>query len=171
MKIENINCTLNLKKNTKIKSDMEIRESFVSVKVAKLLREKGFNKPSIPFSSSWEQEKWFSEYFVEEPNPNYDPSIPFDFKTFKVTLPHVSLSLATKWLRETKNIHIFAYFASFGGFGWKYEIQDLLDGTNIEFKEGFKTYEDAINNALEYTLENLDKLCKGVNMDKERNEF
>ena len=166
-----MNYTLNLKKNTKIKSDMEIRESFVSVKVAKLLRERGFNEPSIPFNSSWEQEKWFGEYFVEEPNPNYDPSLPFDCETVKVVLSHTSLSLATKWLRETKNIHIFAYFASFGGFGWKYEIQDLLDGTYIEFKEGFKTYEDAINNALEYTLENLDKLCKGANMDRERNEF
>ena len=150
---------------------MEIRENFVSVKVAKLLRKGGFNEPSIPFNSSWEQEKWFSEYFVEELNPYYDPNLPFSRETFKVTLPHVSLSLATKWLRETKSIHIFAYFASFGGFGWKYEIQDLLDGTGIAFKEGFKTYEDAINNALEYTLENLDKLCEGVNMDRETNKF
>ena len=159
---------------------MKIEENFVSVKVAKLLREKGFNEPSIPFNSSWEQEKWFAEYFVEEPNPNsanilklrlYDTSLPSDCETVKVMLPHTSLSLATKWLRETKSIHIFAYFASFGGFGWKYEIQDLLDGTDIAFKEGFKTYEDAINNALEFTLENLDKLCEGVNMDRERNEF
>lgn len=161
-----MNCTLNLRKNTKIKIDMEIKENFVSVKVAKLLRERGFDEPSLPFNSGWEQEKWFNEYFVEEPNPNYDPNLPFDCETFKVALPHVSLSLATKWLREKTNIHIFAYFASFGGFGWKYEIQDLLDGTNIAFEEDFKTYEDAINNALEYTLENLDKLCKGVNMDR-----
>lgn len=141
---------------------MEIRENFVSVKVAKLLRERGFKEPSIPFNSSWEQEKWFSEYFVEEPNPNYDPSLPFDCETVKVVLPHTSLSLATKWLRETKSIHIFAYFNEFGGFGWKYEVQDLISGTGFYYKEGFKTYEEAIGNALEYVLENLEELTNSV---------
>ena len=137
-----------------------ITEDFISFEIAKLLKEKGYNGPSV-FYDEEDAYRWNSENSIEVPNPNYDPSIPFDTETFRECLPHITLAMAMKWLREEKKLSIIidicfdddrnrmpGYFYDIWYLAPKYDCFD----TPIH---GFDTYEEAAEAAIKYCLENL----------------
>lgn len=70
-----------------------------------------------------------------------------------VYIPAVSLSRAMKWLRgKDVDIIIMPLFKLKGGRIYCYEIHS--DNTDIRTGQ-FKTYEEAVEAALKYSLENL----------------
>ena len=139
-----------------------ITEDYVSFETAKLLKERGYNGPSV-FYDEEDAYRWNSENFIEVPNPNYDSSIPFDTETFREYLPHVTLAMAMKWLRENFNMDPVPYATS---IGWYFEVFDLtqrdITGCALLYDAGIpskekmlETYEEACESAIKYCLENL----------------
>lgn len=141
----------------KVTCDM-ITEDYVSFETAKLLKEKGYNGPSV-FYDEEDAYRWNSENFIEVPNPNYEPSIPFDTETFREYLPHVTLAMAMKWLREVHNLEIYPYHDMFQENNkWWYGIEKFTKGcSNCQYEEKsiYSTYEEACEAAIKYCLENL----------------
>jgi hypothetical protein len=128
-----------------------ITEDYVSFKVAKLLKEKGFDEPC-------------RSYFID--NVDYVGSsysaaelTDLDMGVWETLRP--THQMAMKWLREVHNIHISVYV-----------INRELQITNapiytcdiatekLSSKQGhlrgiWKSYEEAVEAAIKYTLENL----------------
>lgn len=142
-----------------------ITEDYINPETAKLLKEKGYNGPSV-FYDEEDARRWNSENFIEVPNPNYDSLIPFDTETFRECLPHVTLAMVMKWLREVHSIHInidilWLHFANQNG--WMYIITKILEnGVDYIDSKGdeddktfYSTYEQACEAAIKYCLENL----------------
>jgi hypothetical protein len=109
-----------------------IQEEFVTLETAKLLKEKGFKE---------------RKYFI-------------DVSTLHHCYKYLSVppqSVAQKWLRETKNIHICVYNCA---CGYGYEISKADNGTHITSSvyEGtndggkWDTYEEALEAGLQEAL-------------------
>lgn len=134
-----------------------ITEDYVSFETAKLLKEKGYNGPSV-FYDEEDAYRWNSENFIEVPNPNYDPLMPFDTETFRECLPHVTLAMAMKWLREVHHIFISIsfHYDKFNQPYYFYKIANIgkKEDWNIEKSEHI-TVEEAAEAAIKYCLENL----------------
>lgn len=124
-----------------------IYEDYVNVKVAKLLKEKGFD---------WEVHR---SYLV---NDNcFVPADVNDLPYRKDAIRIPTLQMAMKWLREVYDLHIIAY-------PWRankeerathwccqvYKSFNLL-GYEKYTDETPKSYEEACSTAIEYCLENL----------------
>jgi len=144
-----------------------IEEQYVSLEVAKLLKEKGFDEPCFKFySSQGELGDW--KYY---PRRNKE-----SFLVHKCSAP--SQALAMRWLREVHHIHICPEYKGFFqerpkkvyhhwcnkiiGIGryFKQGIQDLdkLDSDYFYFrscKTYHDTYEDACEECIKFCLENL----------------
>ena len=133
-----------------------IKEDYVSFETAKLLKEKGFDWQQSPFYSEQYMDEWKQENSYQIPNPDYDPNIPFDTETITMVAPHISQSLALKWLREVHNLHIWFGHSVNKGLAWYYEIHGISDG-KVKHIGGIQcgSYEVACEAALKYTLENL----------------
>ena len=80
-------------------------ECYVSLEVAKLLKEAGFDWESH-FTCEQQQDEWQQSASIEVLNPHYDKSIPFSSPTNIVVLPHVTLDVAQRWLRKVKNYYV-----------------------------------------------------------------
>lgn len=135
-----------------------ITEDYCSQEVVKLLEEKGFNNTSTIESITYNKlTKTLDFTYYKYVNgvktlvtDNIDPSdLTHIWQNDKVT--H---ALAMKWLREVKDIDIIIMplFQLKGGRIYCYEIhsdtEDIRTGR-------FKTYEEAVEAALKYVLENL----------------
>ena len=134
-----------------------IHEDYVSFGIAKLMKEKGYDWNST-FQCDEEAFVWYRDNCVED--PDYDPTVPFDTKTIKECVPHVTLQTAMKWLREVHYLAIIVdvYFPEgivpkYAGNIWLlkspfecYEPDDLL----------FATYEEASEHTIKYCLEHFD---------------
>lgn len=135
----------------------QITEDYVSNEVGKLLEEKGFDWQQSPFYSEQDMDKWKQENSYQIPNPDYDPNIPFDTETITVVAPHISQSLALKWLREVYNIVVVIFPIRNVKGKCCYNVS--LYNTNAEHKKtmnkDYQTHEQAVEAALKYTLENL----------------
>ena len=132
---------------------MNITEDYVSYEVAKLLKEKGFEGIcDYAYSNK-------GNYF-EVDRSNFD----------EVYCLRPTLQMAMKWLRE-KGIYICPKLCCFCGSKKKDRPYSLweprvirLPSNNIiypqpmEMCKHYKTYEDAVEAALKYTLENLENL-------------
>jgi len=118
-------------------------EEFVTLETAKLLKEKGFNEyckdiinhKGIMMETIFRTSKDLPKLFYSCPTQ----------------------SVAQKWLRETKNIHICVYNCA---CGYGYEISKADNGTHIASSvyEGpndggkWDVYEDALEAGLQETL-------------------
>ncbi len=131
---------------------MSIKEDYVSYEVAKLLKEKGFDK-FIVYG-------WDEQVFDKE-NPRYF-SLNFDKKEHWISCP--THQMAMKWLREREKLAYNILIIADGDLGdlyYSYEIQEIdneflqVNGSlNIE-DQRFDTYEEAVEAALKYALGNL----------------
>lgn len=106
-------------------------EELVTLETAKLLREKGFNE--------------YCKDIIKEDNNRIMQSV---FRTNK-NLPKMcysrpAQSIAQKWLRETKNIHICIYNCA---CGYGYEISKADNGTHIA-SSAYKGTNDGENGIL-----------------------
>lgn len=124
-------------------------EEFVTLETAKLLKEKGFKEDVFTF---YEVDCVEGDMILSE---TYDVSENFNEKNDCLSAP--SQSLAQKWLRETKNIHICVYNCA---CGYGYEISKADNGTHIA-SSAYKgtndggewdTYEEALESGLQEAL-------------------
>lgn len=127
-----------------------ITEDYVSFEVAKLLKEKGFEGHSIITIYDEDAANAYVKELIEKhlPYSSDDPKL----KEFYYIKP--TLQMAMKWLREIHRLHITIYSCS--QESWMYRItkphQKLEDG---EYGEDFNSYEEAVEAAILYCLENL----------------
>lgn len=105
-------------------------EDFVTVEIAKKLKEKGF-----PIKTRAEGKWGLTE-----------------LKDVEI-LPTISQVL--KWLREEKKLHIAI---DVWGRTWGYDIIELIGGCSLHwtaYREDIKSYEDAALDGIKYILDNL----------------
>lgn len=122
-----------------------IQEAYVSYETAKLLKEKGFNEPCRwaydPNSSS------FAKNFSEPKNS--------ELSEYEYSKP--TQAMAMRWLREVHNINI-DIVSIWNLKRWEYQIFVITPSTAAHpYVDNtlYMGYEEAIDAALEYTLENL----------------
>lgn len=121
---------------------MNITEDYCSYEVAKLLKEKGFDKFIV---YGWD------EQIFDKENPRYF-SLNFDKKEHWISCP--THQTAMKWLRTEKNIYI-EIRRSFDTFLYGAIILKQ-DGIGIaEIGKTYYYYEEAVEASLKYALENL----------------
>lgn len=124
-------------------------EEFVTLETAKLLKEKGFKEDVFTF---YEVDCVEGDMILSE---TYDESENFNEKNDCLSAP--TQSLAQKWLRETKNIHICVYNCA---CGYGYELSKADNGTHITSSvyEGtndggeWDTYEEVLETGLQEAL-------------------
>ena len=130
-----------------------ITEDYVSLEVAKLLKEKGFDE--------------MCEYVYRNPDENMIYVLQKFFKPIKnselidevYTAP--TLAVAIKWLREVHNYHISICLDSYvEPYNNEYYIvirrrKDKFEEISPCEKVFFNTYEEATEVAIKYCLENL----------------
>ena len=117
-----------------------IQEDYVSFEIAKLLKEKGFD---------W---SCGDSYVVAN----------------KIVCPKPTHQMAMKWLREEKNLYVvvcISYDTSVDADGnevdrwtfWFFEVLSSISGSLIYMEEinEYDSYEEAVEAALKYCLENL----------------
>lgn len=102
-------------------------EDFVSFKIAKKLKEKGFDWVKIT---------------------TYNP------KT-KVRNNHLepTISQVLKWLREEKGIHVCIALGEFSD--WMHDVSRIEGNVFCAAEDGFESYEQAALAGIEYVLDNL----------------
>lgn len=131
-----------------------IHEEICAYKVAKLSKDKGFNE-------------YDSCHYVYEEDLQYPTCTPYTkashinwSKPQFIAAP--TQSLLQRWLREEKGyaISVTAYptLATMDKVCYAWEIKSSSDGQYMKAIDGeytFSTYEQALENALKYSLENL----------------
>ena len=144
-------------KPTKTRKIM-IKEDYVSFEVSKLLKEKGFNEPCRDFYRK-ENGKWLHRNTYEY---NY---FNLQMPRWKDCYSCPTHQMAMKWLREVHNLFIFPFPQRNTDSFWA-EIYSIDKNKNEEDKwenlycetidlKNYPTYEDAVEAALKYSLENL----------------
>lgn len=128
-----------------------ILEDYCSYEISKLLKEKGFD--------TFKPYGWDEELFDTEYPRNF--SISFDSKEHWISCP--THQTAMKWLREVHNKHCDIGYDL--DLGWFFQIVDLKETVEYDYPEAkyyhieneieFNTYEEAVEAALKYVLENL----------------
>lgn len=123
-----------------------IEEDFVSIEIAKLLEEKGFDGEDCFAYYNENGEIGFLQTFGDIA----------DFYS-ETCVPTPSLGLAMKWLRTVHNIAINIGWGEIfeDKFRWWCIILNLKDGTILRESEYYATYEDAVEAAIKYCLKNL----------------
>ena len=124
-----------------------IQEAYCSKEVSKLLREKGFNEFCYTYYDNTDDSiKRFNNglYFN---NTSYPWGVPYDINDAKKYIIAPTHQMVMRWLREVHDIKIM--------------IRPYVDGTySYEILNGFwyvnfDSYEDAVEAAIKYCLENL----------------
>ena len=129
-----------------------IKEAYVGFEVAKLLEEKGFNEKTFTYFD--DDLLCHGEWFEWNNSPMGQMSAP-------------THQMAMAWLRE-KGIHISPKYCCFQGpkkndkpyYKWEDRVLKLSSGEQIHpdvlgIHEYYSSYEDAVEAALKYCLENL----------------
>lgn len=125
-----------------------IKEAYVSFEVAKLLKEKGFTEPCY----RWYDDKGtVSAKFI-------NPDIPLDYASRDNYLCPTH-QMTMKWLREVRGLSVEIF--SIKGTSnvcpvfWKGNVVKLLTQDRVFNGELVGSYEEAVETALKYSLENL----------------
>lgn len=127
-----------------------ITEDYVSFEVAKLLKEKGFD---IPCHYTYHGDITSVPFFHRKVK-NFNGEEYSGKTTEWVSCP--THQMAMKWLREEKHIIFVFKPATFSGEECTYWTYEIWAGDNFEGEVmSFKTYEEAVEAALKYSLENL----------------
>ena len=120
-----------------------IKEAYCSYEVSKMLKEKEFPQDDVmhfPY--------YMDNGFLNKGNINKGVI------TAYISCLAPTQQIAMRWLREIHKLHITVFSSS--QESWMYRItkqhQKLEEG---EYGEDFVTYEEAVEAALKYTLENL----------------
>ena len=130
-----------------------ITEDYVSYEVAKLLKEKGFNEYCL--KNYWSSDKELHDWKWEL---SYNRNSDENRNTKDCAAP--THQMAMKWLREEKNIFIVIEPHAYDYINEKNSsyVYSLWQGDNYyenpELKS-YSSYEEAVEAALKYTLENL----------------
>jgi len=124
-----------------------IQEAYVSPEVAKLLKRKGFN---VPVWTRYDDEEDKEVIFGDRYDWNNSPM-------GQISAPTQQMAMA--WLREVHGIFIVIDNDDLD-FNWQcYDLinkDDALDPKVLsDSYAGYKTYEEAVEAALKYTLEKL----------------
>ena len=123
-----------------------ITEDYVSFKIAKLLKEKGFPQ-------ELGEVKNILPYYTDNGYLNKN-DIGTVFQRSYCAAAAPSLSITMKWLREVHHLHITVFSSS--QESWMYRItkphQKLEDG---KYGEDFNSYEKTAEEAIKYCLTNL----------------
>lgn len=120
-----------------------IKEDYVSFETAKLLKDKGFDEPTI------------GTYNIESKNPILIER-PIRAIHCEAIISAPTLQMAMKWLREGHNLFIDTYYDCDFGEGYKFSVHKLPKGTTLEsHNESYSTYEKACDGAIKYCLEKL----------------
>ena len=117
-------------------------EEFLTLETAKLLKEKGFNE--------------YCKYVINDKGLMMETIFRTSKDLPKAFYSRPMQSIAQKWLRETKNMHICIYNTA---SGYSYEISKADNGTSIFLlpkgpNDGGKwdTYEEALEAGLQKAL-------------------
>ena len=134
-----------------------MEEAYVSYEVAKLLKEKGFNNPC---HAVWNDNRIFLlAHLIDNKSLLFTDAYKFSLqKESLITIP--THQMACAWLRE-KNISIF--ITDDEPLSYKYTIKKYFISDKYEVKivvlkldsTIFMKYEDAVESAIKYCLENL----------------
>lgn len=126
-----------------------ITEDYVSFEVAKLLKDKGFNAPVwTRYEDDEDKDVIFGDKYDWNSSPMGQTSTP-------------TLQMAMKWLREVHNICITIYPDKENGYeavlyNIKDDVEIILQSFGIYGSHIFEdSYEEAVEAALKYALENL----------------
>lgn len=129
-----------------------IKEAYVSLEVAKLLKEKGFNEATNRYyNAQYDEIRTVSDTFMTYWNSE---------EHMKVLMMEGAIAIPTHqramaWLREVHNLWL--EISPEGKGLWYREVYSLTDEEYIPNSNGhkIKSYEDAVETALKYVLENL----------------
>lgn len=129
-----------------------ITEDYVSYEVAKLLKDRGFDGETE--HKIWYVIKQFSTgchwnscvYKVGDMTREYDNDCCISMPT---------LQMACKWLREVYNVVIEINSIWIVGFGYNYIARIVVEGESKKCLKHYNYYEEAVEAALKYSLENL----------------
>ncbi len=121
-----------------------ITENYCSFEVAKLLKEKGFNESIRCWYDNFQD---FHEEGVRMSNTDCLPP----------TIMCPTHQMAMKWLRDVHNITIepLVDFGSSDKYWWSADISYIKKDGLITTLIAYNTYEEAVEAALKYILENL----------------
>lgn len=124
-----------------------IEEAFVSFDNAKLLKEKGFNEICSAFYN-------YKGQLMNVSGFNCQPLSNSNTKADVCMAPTHQLVL--RWLREIYHLHIYAFYSEIktSSSNWCYEVE-RIDGNWTFSKRHGKTYEECIEEAINYTIKNL----------------
>ena len=136
-----------------------ITEDYVSFKVAKLLKEKGFDGECRAFWKDWKREirlcscnnAHMFEYCHNSMLERYN-----DTEETNIAAP--TLQMAMKWLREVhnKSIEVRSQGLKATSIGWVVEIYNLrTQDEEYHHPYTFPTYEEACEAVIKYCLKNL----------------
>lgn len=130
-----------------------ITEDYVSVEVAKLLKEKGFDCECYGYYDTTKHPDYMLEHSGSEMDSNDGPDCYISAPT---------LQMAMKWLRETKDWHIVLapMFANDINrkmvlYGYDWEISSPSREQTEHSKDFLPNYEKSCEAAIKYCLENL----------------
>lgn len=120
-----------------------VEETYVSFEVAKLLKKKGFNVPCVwsydPYSAS------FAKNFVEPKNS--------ELNEYEYSKP--TQQMVMKWFREAFKIDISVYpYGDYCCDNYQFDVYKNR-ALVVSKDDGYMTYEDAVEAAIKYCLENL----------------
>lgn len=118
-----------------------IEESYCSPEVSKLLRDKGFD---IPVWTRYEDsnEVIFGDKYDWNNSPMGQTSAP-------------THQMAMRWLRETHNIDICVFPCYYDYITWGYYCKIYKDKEFFCSSEKFRTFEEALDLALLFVLQNM----------------
>lgn len=134
-----------------------ITEDYVSFEIAKLLKEKGFNESCHCYYTDKGKFVDMAWNLYEKHNTNSELN---DFSFCSAP----TLQMTMKWLREVHNKHCdIGYDLNLYWFFQIIELKELkehfdyseLKYYHTENETGFNTYEESVEAALKYCLENL----------------
>ena len=132
-----------------------IEEVYVSFELAKLLKEKGFNEDCYTYYDDINDSINRFDKGYHFNNTSYPWGVPYDISKAKKYVVAPTHQMAMAWLREVHNLWL--EISPEGKGLWYREVYSLTDEEYIPNSNGhkIKSYEDAVETALKYVLENL----------------
>ena len=126
-----------------------ITEEYVTFETAQLLKENGFD---VPTTTLYNQNGDFGlcEGFTNGMKTLCNPDLTKYYRSDFISAP--SQAMAMRWLREDKKRIINAWF---DGYDYQSEVGKPEDEIFTLVGDEFKTYEEAVEAAIKYCLENL----------------
>lgn len=123
-----------------------ITEDYVSFETAKLMREKGFDEPTLAYAYNDDMISYYSRPRVTDT---------LNVEAGRIPLP--TLQMAMRWLREVHNISIepLVDFGSGEGYWWTADVGYIKKDGLVAELCGYDSYEKAAEAAIKYCLENL----------------